>query len=940
MLPSKKIKVLKKIQAMSEAEFTKTVLIPMFQILGYRVDYHGGPNEKGKDLICSRDGDFDDIEITAVQVKKTKPTAVASDTANSFSEIVTQLQQAAEEPIPLLNGKTQKPNKVYFITPYDIDVRVLESRFAGLQHLSLKNVQVLDGTRVISTLDRKLPSLVDSLCGDEFVIQSDTLLNSCNQDLLSALNYQSEKNIVDFYCDLDFSVGRITSKLFFSLTFSPKDLKLSVSSTRWPLIKGTAERFFAVTGQDVLTPSIIELETEYDGLLKRWESEENQLIQKKIWEKFNELENLFKFILDESGNTIDTTISLHTNVSGFLKPTRELTEEEQRRLNQLSEAHENLSKEYTKWFEKTEIKPETFRRIKSVLRSANNYINHLRDEKVIINSVTASTLSNIIKNFVLMNKLYDELEEILELRAEEPVFEFIINGEQIADVLKEYKNYVTSGAEDLSRGAKSLDEIRQYFRRCHSIFSLVEYILNEKTFSDAAGIDTNQKFAITSNNRIHLPLRDVFATGINCALYGEAGAGKSTTLYQFALNAADSDKSDEITLWIPLTRVLTLDYIEQDIPAVSKLDSAIAKYLSSTGKVLEIDVPPLLRRKRHIIFVFDGVDEVIKRAPWITQAITEFPQYYSNCQVIVSARSTGSYPELTNFMGLSLLPFTPDQVSFFIDGWFKEKPHIAVEVINHLRDVPTLAEIATNPLLATVLCVLADNDVPLPQGELALYEERMKLLLGHYDIHKKTKRISTHHSILMAVARQVAFGLHNNSLRSSQKETLVQIAEKGLKNSGTYLKDEQIAQAVSELISPCNVLVPMTNDGAYGFGHLRYQEYLCAEELNKNRGAEILPLLSSEWWRSVIVLFCRLHGKVDFLVNDVIGKEHSVQKYYKTLIAAIATAPKHDQKRLKLLVDSHRKMDRLDADIREFSDFSDSRDDLNNLGIDFSTRYN
>lgn len=43
------------------------------------------------------------------------------------------------------------------------------------------------------------------------------------------------------------------------------------------------------------------------------------------------------------------------------------------------------------------------------------------------------------------------------------------------------------------------------------------------------------------------------------------------------------------------------------------------------------------------------------------------------------------------------------------------------------------AEIIRNPLLATTLCVLAKNEIELPNTEITLYDERLKLLTGYYD---------------------------------------------------------------------------------------------------------------------------------------------------------------------------------------------------------------
>lgn len=938
MLESRRNRILGKIQTMSEMEFTKSVLIPLFEAMAYRVDYHGGANERGKDLICFKEGEFGDQEITAVQVKKTRPTAVASDVKNSFSEIVTQLQQASEENIPLLNGTLQRPNRVYFITPFEIDVRALESRFGGLQHLSLRNVRVLDGANVVDSLQKKLPKLADSLCGDDYMLQAGALLNLSNQDLLSALNFSVEKDIVDFYCDLDFSVGRVTSKLFFSLGFAPNVLSSGASPLRWTAIKSAANQFASTSGTEILLPKIEEIEASYEARRVRWESEENKALIKRIWQLVNDIEGLFKFILDEAGSIVDATFWLNANQIGFPKLSRELTDEEASRLSELSKAREQLNKDYGGWFERSDISDGTIAKMKALVGNGERYITSLRTNTVVINATEAGTLKRLLTNMAQLNKLFKALEETFSRRTDEPVYEFSINGSAIADALLNYRKYVSDGADKLSNGGIARDEIRAYFTECQQIFSLVELVLSERLFSEAVGLDTSQRFAISSGRRIHLPVKEVFATGIHCAVYGEAGAGKSTTLHRYASAAIAQDREDEVTLWIPLTRALTIEKWDDDLPPIQRLEHTLASFFSSAGTIRQDDVVPLLLSKRRVVFIFDGVDEVVKRAPWISAAIHDLPNRFPSCQIIVSARSTGTYPELSSFLGLTLLPFTPEQVEFFVRGWFIESPAVADSVVSHLRSVPAVADIARNPLLATVLCVLASNDVPLPRGELAMYAERMNLLLGHYDIHKKTKRLDSHHTLLRTVARQIALGLHKDNLRSAPLDVLQQIANKAMAQINSRPSREKVNLAVVELVDPCNILVPMTNEGGFGFGHLRYQEYLCAEELHHNRSIDLLPLLSSPWWRSVIVFFCRLHGSVEFLINDVIGKEHTVEKYFDTLMAVLATQSKDEQKRLRPLITSHQRMDILSADMRELAEYSEQDDDLFELGMDMPSR--
>lgn len=80
---------------LNEHEFRTLVLLPLFKELGYKdvIHYHGGARELGKDIIMWKKTDFKQRESYAVVVKVGKITGSVSG-KNSFSEIITQVQQA------------------------------------------------------------------------------------------------------------------------------------------------------------------------------------------------------------------------------------------------------------------------------------------------------------------------------------------------------------------------------------------------------------------------------------------------------------------------------------------------------------------------------------------------------------------------------------------------------------------------------------------------------------------------------------------------------------------------------------------------------------------------------------------------------------------------------------------------------------------------------
>ncbi|WP_288407884.1 NACHT domain-containing protein [uncultured Herbaspirillum sp.] len=923
---SRKELLLQKFQAMSEADFTLAVLKPLFQEMGYTFDYNGGAYEGGKDFICWKNGEFGVRELTVAQVKKTKATAAAGD-SKSFSGIIQQLQQAAEKKVPYLTGDSTIPGKIYFITPYQIDTRALESRFEKLQDLAPRGIRVLDGSIIYDELEKRLPILVEQLCGEEFSIKHNLLANASNADLLSALNYSKEKSISDFYCDLDFGVGKVTSKLFFDLSFSPSNKTIAVNSTQWPSIHDLARRVLEKTGIDVLIPSIDKTVLAYDAECILWQSPENQETVSRCLSIASEIERLLKFILNESTEILTDATTISSSHHGFARGSqRNLTDSERSRLNQIKAAKENLESDLSSWFKSGEITSAEINEIRTVLVAAEAQVKSLQNESHILTPSAASRLSTLTKYLAEMNELYESLRIQAEKHTPSPMYRCSLDGGKIAEKLVIYKNFISCGIERLSKKELDREQIKKYFLECQEIFKIVGDILDHPVFAEAAGISASQKFTAKPPQRIHMPIREVFATGIPCAVYGKAGAGKSTTLFRYASQASANDKSDEITLFLPLTRLLknvrpNSGAVDEYLPPPKKLEAYIAKFLNHEQKRSDESYVKLLKEKSRVAFIFDGVDEVIKSAPWIIDAIYGIEKYYKDCQIILSARSSGTYLDSSHYLSITLLPFTDEQVINFIDGWFREKHETAEKVKAHLAITPVLAEIVRSPLLATVLCVLAENEVPLPATELNMFEERLKLLLGHYDIHKKTKRLTSHSNLLEEIATKLAFQLHERNIRSAPLLSLERFAIKAFEKKANRLQEEQIRTAVRELVDPCNILSPMTPEGDLGFDHLRFQEYLCAIELRQNRGIDLIPLLSSPWWRSVLVLFAILTDDIQPIIAEVISRVDNFSECEETLMALIATRGKRERMELKALIERHIRTTRLDEELKEWDEY-------------------
>jgi predicted NACHT family NTPase len=374
---------------------------------------------------------------------------------------------------------------------------------------------------------------------------------------------------------------------------------------------------------------------------------------------------------------------------------------------------------------------------------------------------------------------------------------------------------------------------------------------------------------------LHVPMRVFFDASLNIAVFGDAGAGKTTTLQMYAKSLIQ-ERRDGLVLFVSLASALSIFkgrspsyFLTQSSPA-DLLVQAVCAYINHHAIGDTVDVPTLnkiLLRKGGVLLL-DGLDEVAKLCPWILEAIAEVPQKYKKLQVITSSRLTGDYVERIPFFGVTIKEFTDSQRDAFIQRWFGETPSPddskakAASVLSHLATHQHVRDIVKNPLSATIMCVLAEKAIQLPQTEVQLYKERFRLLLGDYDLHKGIKRVETHHDTLYKVAVKLAFYLHSSNTRQGASEEL---QSEVLRILSSRYSPEVLIQAVGELADPCNVLVPMNIQGEYGFGHLRFQEYLAACEIITNRNINWVDYIYSDWWRGAMSLLAQMSDDIEFI---------------------------------------------------------------------------
>lgn len=366
---------------------------------------------------------------------------------------------------------------------------------------------------------------------------------------------------------------------------------------------------------------------------------------------------------------------------------------------------------------------------------------------------------------------------------------------------------------------------------------------------------------------------------------GKPGAGKTTYLKFLTLMMLDPLSQIErrrLPIFVTLRewadeRMPLLDFVVQqfDICGFPDAQGFVEKMLA----------------EGQCIVLFDGLDEVSSDANQddIIRQIRNFTDKYAANQFVMSCRVAAYNHWFERFTDVEMADFNEAQMEAFIRNWFHSEPKVADECWERLKSSPPLRELASVPLLLTLLCLEYSESNDFPPNRAELYERAIETLLTKWDSSRRIRRAEVYKQLSIkrkeSMFARIAFGTFSENEYFIRERTLAKMIEKYIENLPGFnpAELEPDSRAVLQAIAAQHGIFVERAKDVFSFAHLTFQEYFTAKYIVDNQLNGSLEKLVEEHlydpkWKEVFLLVAGMLDSADVLLLLMQRKVQKLQE--------------------------------------------------------------
>ncbi len=415
-----------------------------------------------------------------------------------------------------------------------------------------------------------------------------------------------------------------------------------------------------------------------------------------------------------------------------------------------------------------------------------------------------------------------------------------------------------------------------------------------------------------------LPPEEALKRYRHVVVLGDPGAGKTTMLKYLCLLSAQAKLSGlpDFPVFVTLNRYAKA-------PQANLADFIVADVTERYG------FPHLLLyleqrlEQGSVLLLLDGLDEVAIGGPAEAEAayhraanaINHLAQRYPKCPMAVTSRRAGWKGLLApTFMTMTALDFTWEDIQRFISNWFGKGSDRAHRLQGVLSQQSRMQALAANPLLLSLIAIVFERDLELPERRAKLYERCVQVLLTEWDAHRGIKRAGHFTTDRKRdLLEDVALHFHCRGMRYFPKRDLLEVIAAYLPT--VNIPPQQAPLVLDEISAQHGLLKEQAADW-YGFLHLTLQEYFAAVSLDKGSRLDLLLAnLHNPWWEETSLLLAGMLKDATPLLDAILSDREDI--FFSNLLLAgrcLAGTPrisrvelrKQINARLKTLIENER----------------------------------
>jgi len=381
-----------------------------------------------------------------------------------------------------------------------------------------------------------------------------------------------------------------------------------------------------------------------------------------------------------------------------------------------------------------------------------------------------------------------------------------------------------------------------------------------------------------------VPALEAVKTYQKLIILGKPGAGKTTFLKHLAIQCNEGQfELDCLPIFITLKDFAEaegkpnfLEYVSRDLNHYLPPDLEIAQ------AALTADFYQVFAAGKALMML-DGLDEVRSEDHQrVIKEIRSFAEQFYHNQFLMTCRIAAWDYVFEKFTEVEVADFDDAQIAMFASKWFKLHAIPPQRFLRELKQHPPIQQLATSPLLLTLICLAFQESGGFPNSRFELYKEGIDALLKKWDAKRGIQRDQVYKNLshlrkedLLSYIALITFQDKDYFFKQTSVEQYIADYIRNLSETDEPESLQIDSEVILHSIEAQHGLLIERAKSIYSFSHLTFHEYFTAREIVQNSRSldTALQALAAhgpdQRWREVILLATEMLRDASLLLGPL-----------------------------------------------------------------------